>query len=94
MGAVYQVIYSGAEEPPAQSEIDAWITTFGLYNSVLVPEASAPEEVLDALDRRECAFIVETGCMQIQWKLCSCGELGCDSTADVGLDELTTALGG
>jgi hypothetical protein len=85
MGEVYQVIYSGDEDPPLQSEIDLWITNYGLSNNTLIPTGD-PNEVLNALDRRECVFIVETGCMQVQWKQCGSKALR------RGLDQLDIAL--
>jgi hypothetical protein len=94
MGAVYHVVYSGDDEPPTQTEIDAWITAYGLYNNTLIPNGSTPDEVHDAFERRECTYIVETGCMQIQWRLCTCTSGNCTTSAELGLDELSTALGG
>lgn len=85
MGEVYHVVYSGAEDPPTQDEIDLWISNYGLYNNTLLPDGNA-DEVLAALEQRECAFIVETGCMQIQWK--RCGSQG----AEDGLEQLDVAL--
>ncbi len=85
IGAVFQVVYSGDDEPPAPSEVEAWILNYELHNSTLLPDGNA-DAVLSALDRRECAFIVETGCMTIQWKVCS------NEGAPDGLEQLDVAL--
>jgi hypothetical protein len=84
MGNVYQIVYSGEQEPPEVSEIDSWISTYMLTANVLIPESAS--EALIALERRECAYIVETGCMTIQWKKC-----GSSGAADT-LDQLQIAL--
>jgi hypothetical protein len=92
MGQVYHVIYSGQDEPPTVEEIDTWIETYGLFTNVLLPDVSTPEEVLTAFERRECTYIVETGCMTVQWRLCTCTSGNCETSAEMALDELSTAL--
>ncbi|MCA9622409.1 MAG: hypothetical protein KC731_25475 [Myxococcales bacterium] len=61
------MVYEDASgDPPTQDRLDDWILSYGLTTNVLVPRDA--DDALDAFERRECAYVVETEGMTITWK--------------------------
>jgi hypothetical protein len=71
-----------------------WIQQYDLHNNTLIPGASSGIDMLNAFDVRECTYLVETGCMTILHKECTCTSGNCTTSAELGLLELEAALGG
>lgn len=95
MGNVFEVVYANnIGQPPSQSEVSGWIDAYDLFNNTLMPGATDGSAILSAFEKRECTYIIETGCMTVQWKLCSCTNGQCTTSAELALTELTAALGG
>lgn len=71
MDRVFHVVYANNDsDDPSQSEMLTWIESYDLYNSTLMPGTSDGAALLEAFDRRECTYVVETGCMTILRKEC------------------------
>ncbi len=83
--AVYEIMVGGADK----DETTAWADNFNLFNNTL---RAKDEATLDALQSRECTYLVETATMQIQWRSCT-GTAG-DPPFSIGegLVELEAAL--
>jgi hypothetical protein len=95
MGSVYEVVYANqSSQEPSQGEMEAWIEQYDLYNNTLMPGASDGSTILNAFERRECTYLVETGCMTVLHKNCTCTNGACTTSAELTLAELSIALGG
>lgn len=81
-------------ETPNQLELSAWVDQYDLFNNTLMPGVTDANTILDVFERRECTNVIETGCMTVQWKLCTCTSGQCTTSAEIALDELAVALGG
>lgn len=92
LDAVYEIFHAGnGGSLPTTMELDAWIATYGVYNTTL--RAKVAEEALSALQQRECTYLVETAAMTVVWKSCTCTSGACQPSIVPGLQELATALG-
>lgn len=67
---------------------------YDLHNNTLIPGASDDDAILDAFERRECTYVIETGCMTVQWRNCTGTNGQPPYSVEQGLVELQTALGG
>ena len=87
------MVYEDASgDPPTQARLDDWILSYGLTTNVVVPRDA--DDALDAFERRECAYVVETEGMTITWKSCTCTGGDCVTSAETGLAALESALAG
>lgn len=94
MGSVYHVIYNNTlAQTPTEAEAENWIVQYDLYNNTLIPGGSDAQTILNAFDTRECTYIVETGCMTVLYKECTCTSGNCTTSAETALEELSAALG-
>ena len=95
MGNVFEIVYANnGGNDPSMMEVNAWIDTYDLFNNTLMPGGSSGNEILNAFDRRECTYLIETGCMTVQWRLCTCTNGACQTSAELALEWLSEALGG
>ncbi len=95
MGNVMEIVYSNTSfAPPSRTELEAWIIDYDLFNNTLSPGGTPGQDILDAFSVRECTYLVETGCMTVQWKECTCTTGNCVTSVELALDELEAALGG
>ena len=70
-------------------EVTAWADNYKLFNSVV---RAKDEATLDALQSRECSYVVETATMQIIWRSCTGTEGAPPFSIGEGLAELAAAL--
>ena len=94
MGNVYEFVYrNSANQPAMQNDVEqGWIQQYDLHNNVLIPGASSAADILSAFERRECTYIVETGCMTVLWRSCTGTNGQPPYSAEQGLGELEIAL--
>ncbi len=95
MGNVYHVVYNNtSSNEPSVGEMEGWIQTYDLHNNTLHPGVTNGSTILQAFERRECTYLVETGCMTVLQKNCTCTNGACTTSAELTLDDLDIALGG
>ncbi|MEM9695563.1 MAG: hypothetical protein AAGA56_23665 [Myxococcota bacterium] len=69
LAAIYQILHSNDDSQlPTQEDVAAWVDFAGLENPTLA--ALDERSTLDALQRRECAYTVETEGMTIVGRWC------------------------
>jgi hypothetical protein len=83
--AVYEVMVGGVD----MDEVTVWADNFDLYNSTL---RAKDEATLDALESRECTYLVETATMQVTWRSCTGTSGAPPYSIGEGLAELDAAL--
>lgn len=96
MGNVFEFVYhNSSNQPASQSDVEVgWIQQYDLYNNTLIPGVSDANAILNAFERRECTYLLETGCMTVVWRSCTGTNGQPPFSANEGLTELEIALGG
>ncbi len=96
MGNAFEFVYqNGSQQPASMNDVaQGWIQPYDLYLNTLIPGVSSDSAMLSAFDSRECTYIIETGCMTVQWKNCTGTNGQPPFSAEQGLAELVIALGG
>ncbi len=96
IGNIFEFVYrNSSNQSPSQNDVEqGWITQYDLFNNTLIPGVSSDTDILNAFERRECTYIIETGCMTVQWVNCTGTNGQPPFSIDQGLVQLEAALDG
>ena len=74
-----------------EDQLDAWITTYDLENTVVQPKD--PQTLLSEMGPRETGYIIDLSTMTIVWKTFGSFSPTDNSSAKQGMAEMKTLLG-